>query len=77
MTFLLNNYFSTRALLSEHLKQAIVAAYKPWASTSLKGVLGGLKSVQLFLLIGRWAYNWVGVRSGVGGLLAAAYDMAK
>ena len=43
--------FFTRALLYEHLEQAIVAAYKPWASTSLKGVLGGLKSDVLFLLI--------------------------
>ena len=43
-----------------------LASYKPWAYTSLKGVLGGLyprglKIRRNFLLIGRWGYKWVGV----------------
>ena len=50
-----------------------LASYKPWAYTSLKGVLGGLyprglKIRRNFLLIGRWGYKWVGVISGVRGL---------
>ena len=45
-----------------------LACYKPWAYTFLKGVLGGLKSDVFFLLVGRWAYKWVGVISGVRGL---------
>ena len=63
--------FFARALLSEHLEQA--SFFKPWAYTSLKGVLGGLyprglKIRRNFLLIGRWGYKWVGVISGVRGL---------
>ena len=29
---------------------------------------GGLKSDVFFLFMGRWAYNWMGVISGVGAL---------
>ena len=70
MFFFLANFLSMLYYLNTWNR---LASYKPWAYTSLKGVLGGLyprglKIRRNFLLIGRWGYKWVGVISGVRGL---------
>ena len=70
MFFFLANFLSMLYYLNTWNR---LASYKPWAYTFLKGFLGayipgGLKSDVFFLLIGRWAYKWVGVIKGVRGL---------
>ena len=71
--------FFARALLSEHLEQAnclqALDLYKYIFERGFRGLInggayipGGLKSDVFFLLMGRWAYNWMGVISGVGAL---------
>ena len=71
--------FFTRALLSEHLEQAsclqALGLYKYIFERGFRGLInggayipGGLKSDVFFLLMGRLAYNWMGVIRGVGAL---------
>ena len=69
--------FFTCALLSEHLEQAncLQALDLYIFERGFRGLIngeayipGGLKSDVFFLLIGRWAYKWVGVIKGVRGL---------
>ena len=69
--------FFTCALLSEHLEQAscLQALDLYIFERGFRGLInggayipGGLKSDVFFLLMGRWAYYWMGVISGVGAL---------
>lgn len=65
------------ALLSEHLEQAscLQALDLYIFERGFRGLInggayipGGLKSDVFFLLMGRWAYYWMGVISRVGAL---------
>lgn len=69
--------FFTCALLSEHLEQAscLQALDLYIFERGFRGLINGgayipegLKSDVFVLLMGRWAYNWMGVVSGVRGL---------
>ena len=72
-----SHQFFTCALLSEHLEQAscLQALDLYIFERGFRGLInggayipGGLKSDVFFLLMGRWAYYWMGVISRVGAL---------
>ena len=74
MYFFLVN-FSPALYISEHLEQAscLQALDLYIFERGFRGLInggayipGGLKLDVLFLLMGRWAYNWMRVISGVG-----------